>query len=80
MGFLEEVGGDGEVDGGRGRIHVPEERRELQQPIAWIDASAVPAQQRPDGKGVPQIVYARGRGPGREGEREVGEEVVKTSD
>lgn len=54
--LIKEFFRDGQVHRRRVGIDVPQERSEVHQAAVRIDALAVPAQQRGDREGMPQIV------------------------
>ena len=68
LASLQQLRGDGQVDGGRDGVDVAHERRELVEPRGWVNALAIPAQQTPDRERVTQAVQPGGRDAVGDGE------------
>src|SRR5512135_3555620 len=56
---------------------MPQERRQREQARSRIEPGAIPAEKCADGKGVPEVMGPRRRGPGRYLEAQPGDQAVK---
>lgn len=76
VGLSEQVRRDRQVDGRGLWTHVPQEDRQVIEPVGWPDARSVPAKKSPDGKRMAQVMDPRPRRPFRPGKAELRHQIL----
>src|SRR5580658_2251855 len=77
VGLFEQRRGDREVDGGRDRIDMSHESRQLMEPTGRVNPFPIPPQQARDSKRVSEVVQSWRRDALWNRELERGDQVVK---